>query len=303
MTRQQPYPQRDQVLAQPGRWRMTLRQPEAWLLPYVTAFADYEERLDGTLVRRELPTTQHTLIINLGDSLLVENAAGERLSIRAGGFLAGIFATPVQTVASGWQRGMEVRLTPLGARRLLDMPLHLLANRSVDLDTLFGSASRDLIGQLQHRPDPAARLDLVEAVFSRRIADGGAPSPELAWAWQQLDRPGGGPGIAAMAEELGWSHKRLISRFREEIGASPKTAAQILRFQRTVALLPGGEPSPDRPETVDWADLAARGGYYDQSHLVREFKRFARRSPGQLLRERLATSFGVAPASIDTSFS
>ncbi len=294
MSQHRPQTQRDQVLGQPGRWQMVLRRPEAWLRQYVTAFADYEEHFDGTLIRRELPTTQHSLIISLGGPLLVENARGECLPISVGGFLAGIHDAPARTVASGHQRGLEVRLTPLGARRLLGLPMHELANRSVDLDTLLGPASRDLIDHLQHLADPAARLTLVADAFSHRIAEGSAPSPELAWAWRQLDRPGGGPGIAALATELGWSHKRLITRFREEIGASPKTAAQILRFERTVAMLPGSSSSTAGPSVVDWADLALRGGYYDQSHLVREFQRFAGRAPGQLLRERLATSLGAA---------
>lgn len=308
MTPRQPTP-RDQIQGEPERWRLRLRQPEAWLRPFVTAFAEYEEQIDGTLVRRELPTTQHTLIINLDGPLRVQSDGGDPLAVGVGGFLAGIYAAPAETVASGRQRGLEVRLTPLGARRLLGMPLHLLANCSLDLETLLGAESRRLVDQLQHLADPAARLSLVEDVFTCRIANGPAPSPELTWAWRQLDRLGGGPGIADLAAELGWSHKRLIRRFREEIGVSPKTAAQILRFERAVALLPGGAASAEGaadagrvaagPESVDWADLALRGGYCDQSHLVREFQRFAGRPPGQVLRERLATSLGAAPAAPD----
>lgn len=69
MTQQQPH--RDEIQGQAGQWRMALRQPEAWLRPYVTAFAAYAERLDGPLLRRELPTTQHTLIINLGGGVIM----------------------------------------------------------------------------------------------------------------------------------------------------------------------------------------------------------------------------------------
>jgi AraC-like DNA-binding protein len=82
---------------------------------------------------------------------------------------------------------------------------------------------------------------------------------------------------------------RQIDRlFRAHVGVSPKTFARIVRFQSALTLLtrnPGGT----------LADVAARCGYYDQPHFVREFKRFAGTAPKHQV--------GYFPSEAPTDFS
>jgi hypothetical protein len=61
-----------------------------------------------------------------------------------------------------------------------------------------------------------------------RLADGPRPSPEVGWAWARLMATGGAVPIGRLAGEVGWSHKQLIARFRQQIGLRPKTAARTL---------------------------------------------------------------------------
>ena len=81
--------------------------------------------------------------------------------------------------------------------------------------------------------------------------------------------------IAALSRELGYSHKHLVSLFRDQIGLSPKLAARLLRFDRLVRELRLG-PRP-------WAKLAYELGFSDQAHLAREVRRFAGLTPSALL--------------------
>lgn len=64
-------------------------------------------------------------------------------------------------------------------------------------------------------------------------------------------------------------------RFREQIGLTPKAYANIVRFNRALELARGPKAT--------WAEIALDCGYYDQSHLVRDFQRFAGRAPATLL--------------------
>ncbi len=93
--------------------------------------------------------------------------------------------------------------------------------------------------------------------------------------------------IAMLGEELGWSPKRLIARFREQVGLPPKQVARLLRFQRVTNLFLA-------TETPNWGALARQCGYYDQSHLIHEFQRFAGDTPHGLERRRLVTGGGFA---------
>ncbi|HEY7007493.1 MAG TPA: helix-turn-helix domain-containing protein, partial [Jatrophihabitantaceae bacterium] len=84
--------------------------------------------------------------------------------------------------------------------------------------------------------------------------------------------------IASIARAVGWSERHLATRFRTEIGLTPKAAARVIRFDRARRML--------RARTG--ADVAARCGYFDQSHLVRDFVSFTGLSPSAWL----AAEFG-----------
>lgn len=91
-------------------------------------------------------------------------------------------------------------------------------------------------------------------------------------------RADGAVSIGSLAAALGWSRKRLIARFRDEIGLTPKTAARVLRFRAFHSRLRTG-PAPQ-----SWVDLALGSGYADQSHLIRDVRRMTGMTPTELLR-------------------
>ncbi|TDB92753.1 AraC family transcriptional regulator [Micromonospora fluostatini] len=92
----------------------------------------------------------------------------------------------------------------------------------------------------------------------------------------------GSVGVGALADELGWSRRHLAATFRREVGLPPKVTARLLRFARAHAALTADRP----PGTAapGGAEVAARYGYSDQSHLIREFHEFAGVTPAALLR-------------------
>ena len=82
--------------------------------------------------------------------------------------------------------------------------------------------------------------------------------------------------IGRLATEVGWSHKHLIARFRQQVGLAPKTAARLVRFRGVLR-----QVGSDR--RLDWGLLAAEAGYADQAHLVREFRQFTGTTPTDFL--------------------
>jgi AraC-like DNA-binding protein len=248
----------------------------------------YAEWTGEPLRRRELPSAGIVFIVNLGAPLLVAQPRSAALVVLpGGGFVAGLHETYTLTETAGSQSGIELRLSPLGAYRLLGQPMHTLANRTVALDELCGPWAIDLAERLLEASTWDARFAALDDALAARLTHARAPSPEIAWAWRQLAGSGGRIPIATLGEELGWSPKRLIARFREQIGLPPKQVARLLRFQRATSLLADAE-SPD------WGALARHCGYYDQSHLIHEFQRFAGDTPDGLTRRRLATGGGFA---------
>jgi AraC-like DNA-binding protein len=257
---------------------MVRRAAPAPLRGFVSAYIGYDEWSAQPLCRREVPSGDVTLILSPDSEL--------RLPDRHVSFVAALGDTYTLVEHSGRQRGVEVRLTPLGAHALFGLPMHELANRAVELDDLDGGGYAELAERVWDAHGWERRFAAVDAALAARFAAAPPVSPELSWAWGCLRASEGRAGIGALAGELGWSHRRLIARFREQIGLPPKTLARVLRFERVSRLL--RETTAPR-----LAEVAYDCGYYDQAHLNRDFREFAGTTPGEYLASRLPDGGGV----------
>jgi AraC-like DNA-binding protein len=132
--------------------------------------------------------------------------------------------------------------------------------------------SRGYAGFTEDTPSWPRRFALLDQFLLRRLDRGPRPAPEVGWAWQRLNASGGAAPIGELAREVGWSHKHLIARFRQQVGVAPKTAARLLRFNGVWRHLDEGRP-------LDWGLVAAETGYADQAHLIREFRQFTGTTP------------------------
>jgi AraC-like DNA-binding protein len=171
---------------------------------------------------------------------------------------------------------MEVRLGPLSGYTVLGVPLRELHGRIVDLRDVLGASGRRLAEQLREAPTWRRRFTVLDQLLLGRLERGPQPSPEVARVWGRLVATGGAAEIGRLAGEVGWSHKHLITRFKQQVGLSPKTAARLVRFDRVLGSL-------EQPGTAGWERVAAEAGYADQAHLIREFRTFTGRTPTRWL--------------------
>ncbi|GAA4453998.1 helix-turn-helix domain-containing protein [Phytohabitans houttuyneae] len=249
----------------------TRGRPHPRLRPYVGEYTGYVERAGGVLRRRELPGSRVVLVVGWGDPLDVAHPrATDGGAAGVASFASGLFDTYAETTLTGTGRGVQLMLDPLDAGRLFGLPAGELTNRAVPLDALPGGWA-DLPDRLAAQPDWPSRFAVLDEVLGARLA--GAPPPEsrVAWAWRRLLRARGGVAIGELAAELGWSRRHLAATFRREIGLTPKTAARVVRFQHARSHPAGG-----------WAEVAAACGYYDQAHLIRDFREFTGATPGHI---------------------
>jgi len=194
--------------------------------------------------------------------------------LRLGSFVAGITDGPVLVSHFGSARCLQVDLTPLGARRLTGLPMSELANRTVPIDDVFGRFGRDLVQSVGDAPDWPARFALLDETLRARLAEAPDVDAGVAWSFGRIMASSGATVIGELADELGWSHRRLIARYRDTIGLPPKLVARIARFERLTARL--------TTPAVDWAATATACGYFDQAHLAREVRELAGVTPKEL---------------------
>jgi AraC-like DNA-binding protein len=269
-------------------WTMASRTPDPALAGVVARrYCGYVERADRPLRRREVATGCVSLIVSFGDPIdLVEMSGTPPGRRRLTSFVAGLHDGFAITEYVGPQCGVQVDLTPLGARRLLGAP-HEIAGGCVAFDDVLGRAGRELTERLADAPDWAARFELLDRELVHRLAEAPQPDRAVEWAWHQLERTHGRVPITVLADEIGWSRRHFADRFRADVGLPPKPVARVLRFRRAVDLLTGGRVG-------SLADVAAASGYADHSHLVREFRALGGCTPSEFAGAQLPQSGGVA---------
>lgn len=218
-----------------------------------------------------MPSPLLTVIVAIGPKL--EIADSPRQGACAFETLAsGISAEPVTIAHDGRQHGIQLSLTPAGARALFGIPSAALGDWMVDLPDVM-SGAEELLDRVTETEDWEARFDVVDEILARNLEDRPIDST-LTEAWRQLVEAGGSARVSEVAENIGWSRRHLINKFTAEFGITPKDSARISRFHRSHRIL-------RRPSIPLLSEVAADCGYYDQAHMAREWRDFAGMSPSQ----------------------
>jgi AraC-like DNA-binding protein len=228
---------------------------------------------------RILPGATIEIVINLNNDEIriggVERP-GERLS---GAVVPGPYGRPFDIDAAQHASIMGVHFRPGGALPFLGVPLGELTDRHIDLCALWGAAAAELRSRLCEAPTPAARFDVLERALVMRLRRACEPCGAVAIALASLAPGRSAPGIGDIAGRVGLSHRRLIEVFTLHVGMTPKLFSRVQRFRLAIEAL-------RRAPAPDWARLALRCGYCDQSHLIRDFTAFARLTPTEYFRRR-----------------
>ncbi|MFE2049640.1 AraC family transcriptional regulator [Streptomyces sp. NPDC059459] len=254
-------------------------RPTPALRQYVDSYLGFDLRGLPTGVHCGPPSRSLAAVISLSGPLEVAAGVDDGSPVtRYGSVAGGLMCRSVAIHHDGRQHGIQVSLTPLGARAVYGMPSAELAHRLVPLDELLGALAVELVDRLRSATTWAARFTALDALLLRAVGRGACGDqvrwarPEVAEAWRRLVAARGRVQVGAVAAELGWSRRHLTERFRTELGLSPKTFARVLRFEHAHELAAVRNPLP-------WADVATVCGYADQAHLVRDWREFTNRSP------------------------
>ena len=238
------------------------------------AMAGFRDRGSTPPDLRLIPHPAVTLVVAFGGGIAVEDATGRR---HRGSFAAGAGFGDVLRVR--WEKDVEclqVRLSPVIARAVLGGAAADLGGAVGTLDDLWGREAARIGERLGGLSSWADRFAWTEAWLARRCAAAAPVDREVAWAWHRIVADRGTPRIEGLAAELGWSRKRLWSRFRAQLCLPPKRAAKLVRFDHAVHRLVAGQ---------DAAAVAADTGYADQSHLHRDVVEFTSLTPATVIDE------------------
>ena len=169
---------------------------------------------------------------------------------------------------------------PGATSALLEAPAIELTDRVVDLEHLWGTHSARLAADLAEM-DEARRVDRLEAALLERLRRAPAPrlSVDVAGLARWVRAEPTGTTVRRLADAAGVSRQHLTRVFRQLVGVSPKRYCRLARFH--AGLIYAGVGCD-----VKWAEVAAKLGYADQSHMIAEFRELSSLTPAALAKER-----------------
>ena len=144
----------------------------------------------------------------------------------------GLHTTPALITHPGRQSGIQLALSPLGARALLGRPAGELAGIDVDGSEVLGAVARELHERLREADTWTARFALLDQILLDHADLDQQVAPDIAEAWRLLTRSGGRIQAGELARRVGWSPRYLQRRLLTETGLTPKAAARVTRFDR-----------------------------------------------------------------------
>jgi AraC-like DNA-binding protein len=252
-------------------------QPPYPLSRFVETFW-YGEHAPGHLFERYLPTGDVDLVLNLHDATLrIYDAADLPHPQRfTGPIVSGAHSRyyVIDTLQQASLLGVKFR--PGGAYPFLGESPGRLQNQHVALKDLWGRPAIELQARLMEAATPDARFRCLEQALLDRLPGMHRPHPAVASAVSTFVAQEGVSSVTAVARASGFSARGFIELFRREVGLPPKVFCRLLRFQRVLRLANSGS-------FPGFAELALDCGYYDQAHLIRDFKDFTGLTPGAYL--------------------
>lgn len=230
--------------------------PPSYRLPGVT-MAGFRHRVAGARV--DIAMVAHpsvTLLVDLGaGSGIVYDVRGGR---QRGSVVVGLLPGDLRAWGTGPAECLQIRLEPDIAAAVFRE-----SEPMVTLADLWGSGAARFEDALRAASSWNERFLIATRTIATRLGTHQPVDAEVARAWRRTIAGRGLIRVETLADEIGWSRKRLWSRFRSQLGITPKRAAGLIRFDHAAHLLAAGRSA---------AGVAIESGYADQSHLHRDVR-------------------------------
>ena len=182
--------------------------------------------------------------------------------------LTGLIDVPVildvdEDVATGT---IVVEFSPGGAYRFFHIPLNEIKNQIHPLTDILGTVAKQLEQQISNVESVKGKVALLQQFLLKQLSLQ-QEDPIFEYCISKIIASKGKITITELEKKTGYSSRWLNIKFKDNLGVSPKNLSSIVRFNQYYnAAANNAELTFMKNEFYDF--------YYDQSHFLKEFKRF-----------------------------
>jgi AraC-like DNA-binding protein len=252
--------------------------PAPPLAAFIRCFWYSEDAPQPHARERLMPNGEASIVFNLRDDEMRLYDADHPERYTSCG-LAGLTGPRTNCFAidtASEDRVIGIQFQPGGTFPFFREPACEVANLSAPLEDFWRGAAGDIREQLLAAESVDAMFVLLERNLLARLVRPLELHPAIQFARAHICRAPQVATVSGVMDRIGFSQRRFIELFRDQIGLTPKAFCRVRRFQRILQAV-------HRRSEVDWAQVALDGGYYDQSHLIHDFRGFSGLTPATYL--------------------
>lgn len=255
----------------------SLRQHVAHSLLYRESFADGVE-----VSERVLPDGAVRLVLDLSTLPFADGGAAPAVLV------IGASSSAAMVRLRGQMHGLSITLRPGATMDLFGLPAGELTGTAVSLHDLLREDATAMVERLAAAPRVEARVAVLWSLLLQRLQKSQTTgSAQVAKAVSVITTAGNRARLRDVADAVGVGERRLQQLFHNHVGLSPRALGRLSRLHHLLRAL-------RRQPQADWAALAADGGFYDQSHLVNEFRSMCGVTPTEFIHRTISGSSKTA---------
>lgn len=242
--------------------------PRRELIPFINHYWIFEEDGIDNYTERVIPIGCMQLVFHMGTrpfSTLTNDYQPQA-------FVEGHMASYSDLTYNNHCKQVVVIFTPQGAQAFFNIPMFEFYNRYVSVEELNDRALIELNRKIFDTQDKYYAVSIIEDFFMNKILIN-YNFNRICFVINELESINH-ISISELSKRIYLSYKQFNRVFCTHTGINPKELARTIRFQHSMSYLQANN-------NITYATLAEKAGYYDESHLVREFKLFTGYTPSE----------------------
>ncbi len=223
------------------------------------------------------PTPQNSLFFYINDPISVQKEGGTHFLLQPRSVIVGPQLTKVTLDINKNHKAVRVGFHPGGLYRLLGIPMIEMVDESYDATDIFGNELKEVNDRLQEAQSFDEIHGVIETFLLQKMKVLKKALP-FDMAMLELLRLDGNVAIERIASMACLSLRQFERVCKDRIGLPPKLYARLTRFSKAYRLR-------ENLPAISWTSIAYECGYFDQMHMIRDFKTFAGVAPGIIEKE------------------
>lgn len=248
-------------------------RPCAALQPFVECYYIWEQgqKLMDPIQVESPPNGFTAMVFVYGDRYKAENGKQQMEQVPLC-FLTGQLTATYHLQLSGKIGMAGVVFKPSAISSIFRIPMPEITNQRIPLDSIFGPEVCLLTEQVADATSHFGKISAIEAYLLKKVLTQKFSLDAVDYAVDIIMERKGIISVKELTQLLNINRRQFERKFIYKVGLSPKYYCRLKRLGHVCSLLVA-------KKHPDWQDVVYEGGFYDQSHFIKDFVEFIQQNP------------------------